>query len=112
MQAGDRRWRWMGILLIAAAATGCADRKVKVESSTSWYGTVEGRSVTGANNQEFDVDESGEVCASLSKSTWNGTLTVKIVTYENWGLFTTSDDDESGTTISPYGNVTICNSQN
>lgn len=112
MAAGYRRWHLLGVILLAAAVTGCADRKVKVESSTSWSGTVEGRNVSGSNNQEIDVDESGEVCASIVKSTWNGTLTVKVVTYQDWGLFATSDDNESDSTISPFGRVTVCNTIN
>lgn len=112
MREHDRRWRLAGALLIAAAVTGCADRKVKVESSTSWNGTVEGRSVSGSNNQEIDVDESGEVCASITKLTWNGTLTVRVVTYSDWGLFSTSDENESDSTVSPYGRVTVCNTRN
>ncbi|HET9325678.1 MAG TPA: hypothetical protein VFQ05_02785 [Candidatus Eisenbacteria bacterium] len=68
--------RFLVLLLAAATLAGCS-KKIRVESDTTWEGTVNGATVTGTGDQTYELNGDTN-CYTLKKTTAVGYLRVKI----------------------------------
>jgi hypothetical protein len=68
--------RFLVLLLAAAALAGCS-KKIRVESDTTWEGTVNGAAVAGSGNESYELNGDTN-CYSFKKLTPQGYLRVKI----------------------------------
>jgi hypothetical protein len=100
-----RKFVWLGVLLLAAMAPGCSvlEDVVEVQSSTSWRGSFNGRTVTGSGDQSVSMGSSSEYkCARVTKTTSEGRLSVSVRHQDITGPST------GETTIAPYGSASVC----
>jgi hypothetical protein len=68
--------RILVLLLAVATLAGCS-KKIRVESDTTWEGTVNGAPVSGTGDQTFELNGDTN-CYTLKKTTQIGYLRVKI----------------------------------
>lgn len=102
------RLRWTVPLLASILLASCGDTVVRIESDTTWQGTVEGRTVSGRGDATYELsaDGSGNRCVTIAKTTEAGTLRV-IIEQGTW--FDLGNDIQfEAITTDPLGSITGC----
>jgi hypothetical protein len=87
--------------------TACADKRLHVESDTSWAGNVDNfGEITGHGNSEVELEASGgRQCWDIHKTTSAGTLRAYVRDKKN---LLGTDTDGDMTTTEANGHVTGC----
>jgi hypothetical protein len=94
-------------LALLAFVLGCGGTTLVVDSDTSWAGTVDGYGpISGRLKAEYDLQDAGGRCWTVSKATEAGTLRVYSKRSEWFGLGTEVSGE--ATTTEPMGTVTGC----
>lgn len=104
------RLRWVFPLVASIFLASCGDTVVRIESDTTWAGTIEGNNVSGRGDATFTMSANGAGgnCVTIRKTTEAGTLRV-IIEQATW--FDLGNEIHfEGTTTEPMGTVTGCRS--
>ncbi|HEX6644584.1 MAG TPA: hypothetical protein VF037_07900 [Gemmatimonadales bacterium] len=104
------RLRWVVPVIASVFLASCGETVVRIESDTTWEGTIEGNHVSGRGDASFTMsaDGAGGTCVTIRKTTEAGTLRVVI---EQGTFFDLGNEIHfEGTTTEPMGTVTGCRS--
>ncbi|HKK72236.1 MAG TPA: hypothetical protein VKA86_13540 [Candidatus Krumholzibacteria bacterium] len=103
------RIRRAGILLLIMTAitlTGCAGEwEAEVESTTSWSGSFDGRTVDGRGDRMISVGRDEVTCVVVQKDTRSGSLRVRL---RRDHTFMFDEETDWKSTTAEFGVVTVC----
>ncbi len=104
------RLRWLAPVVASVFLASCGDTVVRIESDTTWTGTIEGSPVSGRGDATYTMSATGAGggCVTIRKTTEAGTLRV-IIEQGTW--FDLGNDIQfEATTTEPMGTVSGCRS--